>query len=909
MRLKFLNQLSYWITEKTWQTGIVLLFITLLMGWMSSQLTLSMSMTNLLPSDDPKVEAFDTIIEEFDGASTLIVVAEGEEVNIKAFMDALVTALDVPELDEYIKTIDYKVPQDFIREHGLMLVKSKNLENQVGIFESNNLSSLTTALNDNFEKEYTQSDEKLSSKEQETQATQFIDGLNTWVEGLASGLSNDNLLWAEDANDALTLGDPYYMSWSKRMGIMQIIPTFTMFDIEPSIFTVNTVEDIVEKLAPQYHVEAGITGSVALGRDEMEAMEGDSMIITSLALLGILILFILAFRMVTAPFLAILSLIIGVIWAMGIAWLLVGELNMMTSMMAVVLIGLGIDFSIHIISLFTERRRAGDTITESVRQTLAQTGPGILTGGLTTSLAFFTIIISKTAGMREFGIVLGVGIIMTMLTSMTVMPLLLVFVEKFMKKFRKEGKVRKVVDLRYLWLGSVAKKAAQYRVFTLAGSAIFLIFLAYKATNLKFDYNYLNMEPVGLTSIILQDKLIEEFDMSTDFAMLTVKTMEEAELYSKKAKEMETASMVQSISDYLPSEDEQIKRQHYIEEIQTHLVTLKLASIDKATFLDELYRLEANIIEMQDMAFTGGQDKLFLKTAFLVGVKDVPETDMAPEEIKLIHKLKLLKGDEIFSGSLTSFIQTVENANDDNLSDLSNEYSQLFMARAKSMANPEKLTIASLPTSIKNQMVGKSGEDFLITIFPRENVWDTNYIKRFSAEMESVNPSITGMPLVFNRLIPLIAEDGKNATYLAIVVIFLLLLLDFRRLSDALLAMLPLIAGVIMMLGIMEMTGLMLTMLNIMAVPMIIGISIDDGVHILHRYRGDGNSDLYGTFASTGRAVLLTTLTTMIGFGSLWFATYRGLGSMGIALFIGIGASFVATVVLLSALLKAKKSQ
>ena len=105
------------------------------------------------------------------------------------------------------------------------------------------------------------------------------------------------------------------------------------------------------------------------------------------------------------------------------------------------------------------------------------------------------------------------------------------------------------------------------------------------------------------------------------------------------------------------------------------------------------------------------------------------------------------------------------------------------------------------------------------------------------------------------------------------------------------------------MLGVMELSGLQLTMMNAMAVPLIIGIGIDDGVHIIHRYQIEGNKGHKTVFASTGRAVLLTSLTTMLGFGSLTFATYRGLGSMGISLFIGVGTCFLATILVIPAIM------
>jgi uncharacterized protein len=102
----------------------------------------------------------------------------------------------------------------------------------------------------------------------------------------------------------------------------------------------------------------------------------------------------------------------------------------------------------------------------------------------------------------------------------------------------------------------------------------------------------------------------------------------------------------------------------------------------------------------------------------------------------------------------------------------------------------------------------------------------------------------------------------------------------------------------------MALTGIQLTLLNIIALPLIVGIGIDDGVHIIHRYRVEGEAAIGTVFASTGKAVIITSFTTMLSFGSLVFATYRGFGSMGLALFIGVGMCLLASLIVLPALLK-----
>ena len=138
---------------------------------------------------------------------------------------------------------------------------------------------------------------------------------------------------------------------------------------------------------------------------------------------------------------------------------------------------------------------------------------------------------------------------------------------------------------------------------------------------------------------------------------------------------------------------------------------------------------------------------------------------------------------------------------------------------------------------------------------------------------------------------------------LTVILVFLLLWLDFRRPDHALIAILPLAAGVFWMVGLMKLTGLQFTVINVMGLPMIVGIGIDDGVHIVHRWVSEGKRDLFTVFASTGKAILLTTLTTMLAFGSLYFSVWRGFASLGSALFIGVGACFITTILFLSGIL------
>ena len=119
--------------------------------------------------------------------------------------------------------------------------------------------------------------------------------------------------------------------------------------------------------------------------------------------------------------------------------------------------------------------------------------------------------------------------------------------------------------------------------------------------------------------------------------------------------------------------------------------------------------------------------------------------------------------------------------------------------------------------------------------------------------------------------------------------------------------MIPLLAGAVWMVGLLSVLGLPLTFVNVMAVPMIIGIGVDDGVHLMHRYRIEGWSRTRRVLTSTGKAILLTSLTTIAGFGSLLIARYRGFVSLGTLLILGVVSCFITTVLFLPAIVNLLK--
>jgi len=938
MREKILKKLANWHTSHPWRMALVVLIITIIFAAFAGRLSFTMRTSDLLPERDPKVVQFNKIIDEFTTATSLIVVVQGEEKRIKEFagqlapqilktrdtsrndslqkqIDKLQKKIDklkakgkeskIAELQSEIKTlrsqmnhklfqrVDYKVDIDFLRNHMLMLVKEDDLKNMKDVFMDPNLIGLLTNLNNSMEKEYVGREESISTREKEDGAVSFLEGIKNLVLVLQKTTSGGDISEEEIeiAVDKLLFGEAYVLSYDKKALILNAIPNFTLMDRNFIMSGTETVQSVVDNLLKDFpDVEAGLCGAIPKEHDEQIYSERSLGYTTLIAFIAILLLLMISFRMWVAPVFAIINLIFGVLWALGSAAVVVGQLNIATSMLSVIVLGLGIDFSIHLISGFTERRAAGDTIAIAMESTFLKSGKGIVTGAMTTACAFYALVISSSRGMKEMGLVMGTGLVAILLATMLCLPVMLVWRERLRDRRRERRKrVEKFVerDISFRFLGRVGEWLSKNYALYIPTSIAISVSLIWLASRIHWDYDYRNMEP-DVPSIWLLDTIMEKFDLSMDYALVLADDVNESYELSEKYRELGSVAITDDISVFVPSEEQQQKRIPHINEV---LERIQSASVKQAVLpgelsalRDEIGRLEMNIMEMQDMAFIGGQDKVDNKCKEIVGDPENPNSKRIIQEL-----LKLLDADVSTSARGFSIFQR--------------NFGPYFKKSVIGMSSTESIQLDELPATILDRYSNKTRDQFLITVYPAGSIYDGEFLNKFAEDVERVSEKATGMPPLFVALLKIWGRDGRNAIILTLVVVFFLLLVDFRNPGHALMAMIPLALGVFWMVGLMNLTGIQLSMMSVMGLPLIIGIGIDDGVHIMHRWRSEGTGKIRTVFSSTGKAIFLTSLTTMFAFGSLIFSAFPAWGQFGGALFLGVGACFLTTVIFLPGIL------
>ncbi|OQY33459.1 MAG: hypothetical protein B6241_07810 [Spirochaetaceae bacterium 4572_59] len=683
----------------------------------------------------------------------------------------------------------------------------------------------------------------------------------------------------EDALDLYFFGDSYILSNDSRMGLLFLRPNFTMNEFF-RLVEIEKIEERAAEIARVNGLSAGLTGMMVVGKDEMVTSEQGLGLSMMVAFILIILLLILVFRMKAVPLIVGLPLLLGIFWAMGLTGIVIHRLNIVTAMYMVALVGLGVDFGIHILAAYIQFRDEGMDFQPALVEAYRISGSGIITGALTTAAAFFALSFSKTEMISELGIVAGMGIICEMTAMLMMIPPLLSYRhERLIRKGKDDmNHARKIHISSTLTggLGNFVKEQYRWIIIILLAIGILLITQTGKV---QIEDNLMNMEAKGLESIELQDTLVEEFGMAADSLFVILDNPGEVSDLVDQLDDLDSVKSVDGISWFLPNRSEYQERLPLIENFQDQLNNLPPSEEVDADFLiEEIFRLEMNLIELGDMAYLSQLNRLSFELNELTG----------------LDKDGIKTGESIFD----RLTDTLSSYPAEELNSFQNLLRPLMLERLMDMANTEPISEDMLPELATESYISRDGSSYLISINPRQNPWIGDFRKILNSQVATVTDRGTGMILAADQMNDMARTDGLFSSILAVIVVFFLLLWDFRNLKLVLLTFVPLLLSLTSLFGIMALFDIKFDFVNIITIPLLIGIGIDDAVHINHRYLKEGKGKIDRVISATGTAVLLTTITTMIGFGSFIPSIMRAMRSTGIVLVIAMFLAFIYSVVL-----------
>jgi hopanoid biosynthesis associated RND transporter like protein HpnN len=604
-------------------------------------------------------------------------------------------------------------------------------------------------------------------------------------------------------------------------------------------------------------VEIGLTGLPVLENDEMRLSERATIRAGVLSLVGVACLFIAGFGGLRYPLMTVGALLIALAWTMGYITLAVGHLNILTMSFGVILIGLGIDFGIHYIARYSQLRHELST-QEALEATAASVGPGVLVGAVTTAAAFFTAGFTDFTGVAELGVIAGGGVLLCMVVAIVVLPAMIRLAEGTNDQIRPPEPI--AVDR---WAGVLTRRPKLSLGVGLAITAL----LGLGVPWVWFDHNLLNLQADGLESVRWEQKLIHESDQSVWFAVSLANSREELIERKQAFQQLGSVERVEEIATWLPKT--QPRHVEVVRELGRELSALP-------NHPDNI-----PVASVQQLAHVIGRCEQVASTAGL-----------QPE---LVMKFRQLR-QRMLTAQAADYYKRI--------SWLQQSTAEELLVRLKLLAGaaaPEPPSLADLPAGLVTRFVGRNGRH-LIKVYGRGNIWDMDSLAHFVKDVRSVDAEATGKPLQTYEASRQMQRSYIDAAMYALIAVVVVLLIDFRDPRLVLLAGLPLAFGIIQMFGLMGLLGIPLNAANLIVLPLILGIGIDDGVHVVHDFRRQHGAN-YRLSRSTASAILMTSLTTMVGFGSLMIASHRGLESLGRVLTLGVTCCLFSSLVILPALL------
>jgi hypothetical protein len=222
----------------------------------------------------------------------------------------------------------------------------------------------------------------------------------------------------------------------------------------------------------------------------------------------------------------------------------------------------------------------------------------------------------------------------------------------------------------------------------------------------------------------------------------------------------------------------------------------------------------------------------------------------------------------------------------------------------KNQDTSSRLKPEDLPPALRNHFIGRT-DQFKVEVYPKEDIWQhesqSNFIAQIRQAMAPNGDKVTGTPVQLYEYTTLLKDSYQQAALYALAAIAIMVFLHFQSITCVILSLLPVAIGSIWTAGLMGLLGVPFNPANIMTLPLVIGIGVTNGIHILNRVAEEQNPSILAK--STGKAVLVSALTALTGFGSLTLAKHQGIKSLGMVMATGIAACMIAGLTFLPAVL------
>jgi hopanoid biosynthesis associated RND transporter like protein HpnN len=660
-------------------------------------------------------------------------------------------------------------------------------------------------------------------------------------------------------------GDPSPFDWGGLLGkaldtgsrpLILVRPSLDFAEIRPARPAIERMREVAGRLATEMagNPRLRLTGTLAMEDEELQTVvRGASFAgYAALVMVGLVLYFFL--RSIRLLAISLFTLVTGLTGTAAFAAAFVGQLNLLSVAFAVLYVGLGVDFILHVTLRVKELAAEGSPADEAVLVTMRGVGASLVICAVTTAAGFYSFIPTPFEGVSELGLISGTGMFVSLFVSVTLLPAL---ITQLAARTLGDPAARRS-DAR--WTVALARHPRVVTAVCVIGAVISALLLP----NVSFDSNPIHLRDPESESIVALEELAEDSDSAVLSLVALADSADAARRWADELEGLPEVRAVNTIESLVPN-----------------------AQMEKLFIIDDLRLVLGPGFERierppADAAALRSELESLVDALTRTGEKTVAESELLGASRALLASMP--------------DADTLRHLDDDLIGNLSLELERLALALSAAPFDETRL-----PPELVERWT--SGDAVLIEILPEENINDNDAAARFIAAVRSRVPSATGLPIVHQEASATVVRSFRLALTYAFILVIVLTLLFLRSIRDTVLIIIPIAFAAIVTAAATVLLGMPFNFANIIALPLLVGVGVDSGIHILHRMRTEPPSAGQSR-TSTSRAVLASGLTTIASFGNLAFSAHVGMSSMGILLTLGMAVTLFATLVFLPALLR-----
>lgn len=479
---------------------------------LGTRLEFETDVLRLMPRNDPMVQGFETVLEEFGALETLLVavpVARPEHLEVSlSLVDALEREFTQSALLTHVQArLDDPVTlAEAVLRHAVVFLDAEGRLALEATLSDAGLDARAADIRAALETPHSMVSKELALRDPLGLLPLLLARVSQAPAALRVDFSSGYML-AADHSMVLLLAKP--------LGPAQDIDFDRQLfaDLEERVLRAR--HDVAEfgDIPLDQVPEVRLGGGHRIALEDATLIRGDVVGNSVTSLVGVMVLFFLAYRRFSTAHFAFLPLAVGLAMTFAFAALTLGRLNSATAGFSALLVGLGIDFTIVMYGRYLEERHRGAGVEAALEVMAGASGPAVLLGMVTTVGTFFAFLITRFAGLREFGLLTGTGIVLMAVSSFVILPALITIFDRGRPPAQLPP---------WLHLGGVLRWCAGHRRLVLGMLVAVLAGAAALAPRIRFDDDVRHLRSPSNQGVEIQEQVAEAFGLSFTAMMVRV---------------------------------------------------------------------------------------------------------------------------------------------------------------------------------------------------------------------------------------------------------------------------------------------------------------------------------------------------------------------------------------------------